>query len=234
MKFWNIKSKINTIKGVIMLKKLLAFIRSLWFCIKMFGIKEGIRIPVLISPHTKVSAKKGSIIIPNDAKYKHIMLGFGGSKGVESNKKNSLILSDKTKLIFLGQSYISSGFSIRLDNSAEVVVGKNFNSNKNLFLSSSNKIEIGNNVLLGWNVEIRDSDGHTIIYNNDITDTSNKQVFIGDDVWIASQVLILGKSYISENSVVGIRSMTNKKFESHSLIAGSPARKIKTIQGWNR
>ena len=105
---------------------------------------------------------------------------------------------------------------------------------KNLFLSATNKIVIQDNVLLGWNVEIRDNDGHKILYDKEssFVQNSTKKVIIREKVWISSNVLIMGNTDIGANSVVGVRSMTNKVYPSHSLIAGSPGRIIRKIYDW--
>lgn len=213
---------------------IISIVKSFFLCIKLFGFKKGVKIPLLVSSSTKVKAKKGSIDISETVSKRRVKLGFSGSEGVAESSKGSLIINGSGKLIFKGNASIAKGFSIRIEDNGVLSIGDNFCANKNIFISASNEITIGDDVVIGWNAEIRDSNGHTIVYENNISSVNNKNVYIGNDVWLASYTLIMGNSHISSNSVVGMRSMTNKKFEGNSLIAGSPAVKIKSIVGWIR
>ena len=93
---------------------------------------------------------------------------------------------------------------------------------------------MGNNILIGWNVNIRDSDGHNIlnINNNEILNP-NKSIEIGNHVWIGSYVDILKGASINDNSIIGFKSLVTKKYtEKNVIIAGSPAKIIKTNINW--
>ena len=87
-------------------------------------------------------------------------------------------------------------------------------------------MKFGKDVLLGWNINIRDSDGHKII------ETSNKKIInninIGNHVWICSNVDILKGTQIGDNCIIGYRSLVcGLKCEDGKLIAGVPAKIIK-------
>ena len=92
------------------------------------------------------------------------------------------------------------------------------------------KITIGNNVLVGKNTEIMDSDWHPVNsidkYNGDISD---KAVFIEDNVFIGMNCIILKGVHIGRNSVVGAGSIVTKSLPANMICAGSPCRPIKPI-----
>ena len=61
----------------------------------------------------------------------------------------------------------------------------------------------------------------------------DKPIVIGDKVWLACQNTILKGTVIGNNCVVGSCSLLNKEYaEDGVIIAGSPARVVKHISGW--
>ena len=106
------------------------------------------------------------------------------------------------------------------------------NSRVTIIASSRAGITFGEDVLLGWNINVRDSDGH-VIYKDGIQKESLKPVSIGDHVWIASFVDILKGVVIPDGCVIGYRScLTGLYTSKNSLIAGYPAREIQGNIEW--
>lgn len=61
-----------------------------------------------------------------------------------------------------------------------------------------------------------------------IVDESEEfQVVIGNDVWIASNVLLLGGVKIGDGAIVGAGSVVVKDVEPYSIVAGNPAKLIR-------
>jgi acetyltransferase-like isoleucine patch superfamily enzyme len=58
---------------------------------------------------------------------------------------------------------------------------------------------------------------------------SGRDVVIGDGVWLASHVLVLGPVTIGEHAVVAAGSLVREDVEPYSVVAGRPATVIKTI-----
>ena len=121
--------------------------------------------------------------------------------------------------------------SFHLIDAGVLKIGRNFTTMDSLFIVSrdNKKIEIGNNCLFSKNITIRNNDGHTITDKNTkkILNPS-KDVYIGNNVWIGTNSVILKGAHISSNSVVGALSLVNKKFsEENIIIAGNPAKKIR-------
>ena len=52
-------------------------------------------------------------------------------------------------------------------------------------------------------------------------------------MWIAQNVTILKGSHISKDSVVGCGAIVSNSFEPNSLIAGVPAKVVKTGITWS-
>jgi acetyltransferase-like isoleucine patch superfamily enzyme len=53
-------------------------------------------------------------------------------------------------------------------------------------------------------------------------------VIIGNDVWIGTDSLILSGVNIGDGAIVGARSVVTKNVEPYAIVAGNPAKQIKT------
>ena len=204
--------------------------KTIYFNFVVFGIK-GFKLPVFISFKTKLSEiHKGTVLIDCCFSPFLISFGYGGSKGIISNKQSEILLSKNSKIVFRGKAQFAEGCSIRNDGYIEI--GKNSSMNRNSFISCYNKIKIGDNVTAGWNVNIRDSDGHYMIKNG-IKQKLDAPVSIGNHIWICSCSDILKGVLISDDSVVAYRSLVVGSFdEKNVLIGGSPARVIQHNINW--
>lgn len=142
--------------------------RSLIVNIVLFGIR-GIRIPLLISWTTKIrNLKRGNVALAN---YHFGTVKFGireGSSGVDAGK-SLLSFADNSCIFFEGKANFAKGSKIILSQNGKITIGDGFSCNKNCCFSSDDSIQVGKDVLLGWNVDIRTSDGHTIFHKNDET-----------------------------------------------------------------
>ena len=192
--------------------------------------------PLLININTKISVKKNSIIIPDDFPFLGFRFGIGGSKGIPVLSKNSLIIKNNATLILKGKCHISNGSSIRIDE-GNVELGKGFSANKNFLLTTSKGVTIKEDVTCGWNVSIRDSDGHFLYYDG--KRVKNKEIVLIDKgCWINSWTDILKGTKLDEGCVVAYRSLVTSKtsqFETkYALIGGHPAKIIRKNIFWEK
>lgn len=106
----------------------------------------------------------------------------------------------------------------------------------NIVAKNGKSITIGNECMFAREIMIRNNDGHVIL-DRKTGELLNppEDIIIGDNVWLGMRVLVLKGTVIPNGSVVGAMSMVNKKFdEEHILIAGSPAKKIRSDIEWRR
>lgn len=97
------------------------------------------------------------------------------------------------------------------------------------------KVEIGDDCLFSYRVEIRNTDSHSIISKEGKRTNPAEDIVIRKHVWIAQDCLILKGSIIPANSIIGAKSLVNKKFtEEGSIIAGSPAKLLKSGYNWTK
>ncbi|TKK67525.1 acyltransferase [Ilyomonas limi] len=96
-------------------------------------------------------------------------------------------------------------------------------------------IEIGNNVLIGGNVAIYDTDFHSLNFEERTaipevkTNVMSKEIIIEDNVFIGAHSLILKGVVIGRNSIVGAGSVVTKPIPPNEIWAGNPAKKIRSL-----
>ena len=98
-------------------------------------------------------------------------------------------------------------------------------------ISCFERIEIGDNCLVGANVLITDSDWHAIdpTKRKDANSIKTKPIKIGNNVFIGVNSIILKGSEIGDNSVVGAGSVVSGIIPPNIIVAGNPCKKIKNV-----
>ena len=97
------------------------------------------------------------------------------------------------------------------------------------------KISIGNNVTIGGNTVIYDSDFHNLdplLRRNKFNDKISSiklPVIIENDVFIGAHSTVLKGVTIGQNSIIGACSVVTKSVPANEIWAGNPARFIKVI-----
>jgi acetyltransferase-like isoleucine patch superfamily enzyme len=104
--------------------------------------------------------------------------------------------------------------------------------NNALFNMSGGTISIGEHAFFGHDVAV-------LTGTHDINQfgrarqlafpRSGRDVVIGEGVWLASHVLVLGPVTIGEHAVVAAGSLVREDVEPYTVVAGRPAKVIKKI-----
>lgn len=214
-----------------LLKHLLDLPKTVLINFRIFDFKQAIHLPILISRKVKVvEIHRGAMIVPDSARTFSIKIGIDGAYGVAHEQKGCMVLGKKSKMYFNGRASISRGVLIR--SFGNITFGNDFYSNCNLSLICNKNISFGDNCILGWNVHIRDCDGHPIFQNGKHINRS-RDVSIGNHVWIGQDVKILKGTIIPTNSIIAMNSCITKKFsQTNTVIGGYPGKIIKENINW--
>jgi acetyltransferase-like isoleucine patch superfamily enzyme len=97
-----------------------------------------------------------------------------------------------------------------------------------------NKIEIGNNVLIGGGTVIYDTDFHSLNYQDrilyhKIDSIKTAPILIDDNVFIGAHSTILKGVTIGKNSIIGACSVVTKNIPENEVWAGNPAKFIRKL-----
>ncbi len=124
---------------------------------------------------------------------------------------------------------ISVQANFNCDNGKNIHVGEDFLSNYNLTILDIAPVYIGNNVMIGPNVDIYTVNHPLTAQGRRDYLASAKSVRIGNDVWIAGKCTILPGVTIGNNVVIAAGSVVSKDVPDNCIIGGVPARKIKDL-----
>lgn len=173
------------------------------------------------------------------------------------NFRNQHITLDKN-YIFHGVVFARNYGTINIGNNFKATSGSRYNpiggdtvlrlicrKNANIFIGNnvgisnatlhiSDRLHIGDNVMIGGGCKIWDSDFHSLdseerIFKGD-RNVITKPIVINENVFIGAGSIILKGVNIGKNSIIGAGSVVSKSIPTNEIWAGNPARKIKDIQ----
>ena len=155
-------------------------------------------------------------------RYQPLLLAGLGTISFQTNVRIGLSSSPK---FWSSECYIEARST-----SAKVEIGQNTWINNGFSaISNGGSISIGQDCHIGHDVFIIDSDFQLLDPNKRNVDPGSQPVCIGNNVFIGSQVTILKNAHIGDGSVVAASAVVSGTFTARSLIAGNPARLIRTL-----
>ncbi len=154
--------------------------------------------------------------------------------------------NDKS-LIKIGENRVILGELAIFAYGGKIEIGKDCYMGEGTRIKSANSIKIGNEVMISDDVNIYDTDAHSLNYvlrhkhfvevailNNLIKDTKyldikSAPVVIEDHVWIGFNVGILKGVTIGKGAIIGAGSVLTEDVEPFTVVAGNPAKIIKRL-----
>jgi acetyltransferase-like isoleucine patch superfamily enzyme len=136
-------------------------------------------------------------------------------------------------LEFAGYAYIGHG--CKLSVLGTLRLGNNFTMSAESSIVAHLRVEIGDDVLIAWDVLIIDSDFHHMLNEFGQKVNLNLPVVIGNNVWIGCRSLILKGVSIADGVVVAAATTICKPcIQKKVLIGGNPARILRSSVEWTR
>lgn len=192
---------------------------SLLKTIKFNGFKR----PKIIVGKRVVIKNLGNIIVSES-----LLLGVNFS----TKQKTIINIGNDGKLEVL-KSSICNGCRISISSKAKLKLGHDTSINENTRIMVNSYIEIGDNSIISFDVNILDSDQHKIfIENQEIENT--KPIIIGKNVWVGSRATILKGVTIGDGAIIASGSIVTKDVPPKTLVAGNPAKIIKENIRWEK
>lgn len=149
--------------------------------------------------------------------------------------KITITIGDNAIFSINGDFMMGEGIQIKISSNAVLSLGgKDVESASGItgrsLIMVEERIVIGKDFLCAWDVFITDSDWHSIPGH-----PHQKDIKIGDHVWIANNNNILKGTILGDNCIVSSCSKVgNKVFENNQLIGGIPAKVLKENISWKR
>ena len=160
-----------------------------------------------------------------------------GNLGIKLNSDSIVQIGD--------DFYLSSGNHINplaknlqghicVNKGAKLIIGNRVGMSSSVIWAHKS-IKIGNNVMIGGNVIIMDSDAHSMNYLHrrdlsvDKLHKVDSEVIIEDDAFIGMNTIILKGVTIGARSIIGAGSVVVNSIPTDCIAAGNPAKVIKKL-----
>lgn len=131
------------------------------------------------------------------------------------------------------------GFSatVRIGQDSKVLIGDGVTATGTVGISAVENtiVSIGTDCMFAMNVQLRADDGHAIydVHTKRRINLS-RGIEIGPHVWLGWGSTVLGGVAIGSGSVVAHSALVTKSFPNNCVIAGLPARQVRSDIAWER
>lgn len=118
----------------------------------------------------------------------------------------------------------------RVGNAKNITIGDDCGINSGVYILGHHRIVIGSNVVLSVDVKLIDT-GLDVANFMKVKkpEHTSKPIIIEDDVWIGAGAIVLQGVTIGKKSIVGAGAVVTKDVPPGVVVAGNPARIIKTL-----
>ena len=190
--------------------------KTIIFNLKYFPFNIAILFPVFISNRVILKRLAGTVDL-GIIKTGIVKIGFGDIPLIDSTRTKTL-LNLSGSFIFRGSAEIGPGCS--LGGSGKWIFGDGFRMTANSSIFADNRVEIGKNVIISWDVLIMDQDFHSIFNEKRQIINAPKAIVIGDKVWIGCRVMVLKGSNIRSGNIIAAGTTVRQSLDINNAILG--------------
>lgn len=208
---------------------ILSLPKSFYVSMRLAGIRNVFRLPIVCRWNCKLYSLSGTCI-GNGRLY----IGFNSTEIYTANHDRS-ILSIGGTLQLKGRVSIGAGSKICVMERGTLSFEGDVANSAATTILCGDSVTIGNGTFISWNTQIIDYDFHHVVdVETGIEKKMHLPIVVGKKVWICTNSIILKGCKISDGSIIGAGSVVTGVFEEPNvLIAGNPAKEIKSKVTWN-
>lgn len=177
-------------------------------------------------------------------------LQVGENSSLDKLSISRSILFKESLFVKIGKDSLVSGCYISESSGGFITIGNNTFIGSSTFISSE-KITVGNDVLISWGCTFMDTDAHSTLWEerkNDVRDwkkgfdaneigkfkdwshVKSRPIIVKDKSWIGFNCIILKGVTIGKGAVVASGSVVTKDVEPFTVVAGNPAKFVKDLK----
>lgn len=153
-----------------------------------------------------------------------------------TGRRTKIRLGEKARLRLGANLSVCRGAYFSVWDNSWIEIGRGTYIGNDVFISSSCGLRIGEDSLIGLGTKIMDYDGHPIYLSEPSTSPvrggQKAKITIGNRVWIGFQCLILKGVTIGDGAIVASHSVVTEDVPANAIVAGNPARVIRTGVTW--
>ena len=210
----------------------MGFMKTVFFNFRYLPFAQAKRFPVFISGRTHIECCKSGFYI-GGGRTGDITFGFVDKQYIYS-KPCHLSIEGYIITIGNGMHDFGPGCVLYISKDAELVLGNNFASSYDLHLRVAKRVEVGDDNMWSYGIEVRDTDSHKIYDEDGERVNLDRPVILGDNVWVGCRCTILKGVEIASNTIVAASSVVSSSQQDSNTIIASNGKVIKTFSRWNR
>ena len=179
---------------------------------------------LVLHKYTYIDIHEGARIIVNGC----IKLG---NKVTERDKSQTIFLIRKNGLIkFEGDYVFGSGTNVQVFEDAELIIGGGGDTNMGVEIVCGKKIQFEENVFLGRNVIVRDTNGEHYLSRQGYK--ISRPVILGNHAWLCDRCAIMPGVHVYPGGIVGAGAFVSTDVPAFSIVSGNPAQVIDEEVYW--
>lgn len=194
--------------------------RPLWQLLKYNTVSEIFHGNILLpTPYCVIQINRKATI------HKQGITFLGQKTKFRKSKLETRLSLDAGAILNLGpETIIGYGSDIEVFNGATLTFKGHGGSNIGLTVVCGDHIELGDGVMIGRNVTVRDNNGSHYINRQGYKNT--KPVIIGDKVWLCESCTVMNGVKIGDGAIVGAKSFVITNIPAHTMVSGHPAQVV--------
>jgi acetyltransferase-like isoleucine patch superfamily enzyme len=156
------------------------------------------------------------------------------------DSRELFIIERQVQVLKWKGGHIEVGRGVRLAMGSKLVcggrllIGPRVVVGPNTVIMCATEMRIGARCMISWNCSIFDSIGHRMRLVETGASEVEAPITIGDDVWIGPYSIIMKGVTIGNNCIIGAGSVVRQNVPPNSLVYGNPARRVATVERWER
>ena len=183
---------------------------------------------------------KSNLLRINGSSVVKCKFGIQGKDNVVEVKNGASIVYTSVQIDGNGNKVILDGcrgilnITLRGEN-CTIYIHKNssFEDAYMVCMGAGNSITIGESCMFSGKVEFWNSDTHLITNLEGHPLNPSKPIFIGNHIWGGKHSKVLKGVTIGDNSVIGMGAIVTHDVPANSIVAGNPAKVVKTGVTWH-
>jgi acetyltransferase-like isoleucine patch superfamily enzyme/coenzyme F420-reducing hydrogenase beta subunit len=192
----------------------------------------------VLRKNTQAEVRHFKVIIPTrgcrvviDSSARIIFNGrfiLGWKRIRHSARETRLSVGRNSVLTVNGDCNAFCGTDIWVMDNGELTLNECF-CNEGVQITCAKRIVIGKGSVIARDVLIRDNDAHQILGTGH---EMVKEIAIGEHVWIGTRAMILKGVTLGDGAIIAAGAIVTRDVPAHSMVAGIPARVIRTDIEW--
>ena len=180
----------------------------------------------------------GELHIAPDARLRRSKIYISPGSCVQIENRCSIngariaLLGDNNSLIFQEAARLLGGATVTMEGNSTVIIGRNAGVRRVDFVAKDADITVGERCMFSNNIVVRNHDSHKVLVDGKIANPA-RDIVLGKHVWIGQNVSILKSAEIGDDSILGFGSVVTNSCPPGPVMAGHPARIIKTGVSWD-